>query len=238
MCAKKLPAWTLCVILSLLALPAEAVPIFSQTPPIVAASPSDVETLIQHADNFSLAAPATVRSATWRGVFNDFNSATFPVPFTLTIYGNTFSGGNPIPDVGNIISTTNVSFSPGQFTDTNTDLVVGNLTFDIYEFQANLPPAALAAATTYWFSVLADTTGDPPANNWAWARGAFATGDGTALRQVSPFVGNFSHSANGGPFYFVLDDVALSAVPEAGPLFVWTALGAVGAVGLVIRRRR
>jgi hypothetical protein len=238
---KKLLSTWLCLALLPLAVPVEASIVFSQTPIITTATTSDVDNGAfgtQFADNFILAAPATVRSATWRGVFTVGNTTIFPLNIDLFIYGNTVSGMNDIPDLGNVIATTSVTFSPGEFTDTGDIFVVGNLTFEIFEFQANLPPTALAASTKYWFSVLADTTGDP-ASDWAWAKGG-DPGDGNALRQISnpvPQLNTFSFISNGAPFYFILDDAVLPAVPEATSLAVWAGLVTVGAVGSVFRRR-
>jgi hypothetical protein len=108
---------------------------------------------------------------------------------------------------------------------------VGNLTFDIFEFKANLPPAALPAGTKHWFSVLADTTADP-ASDWAWAQGD-QPADGNALRQVSnpvPQLNEFVFITNGRPFYFILDD---APIPEPASL----GLASVSAAGIVLRRR-
>jgi hypothetical protein len=236
---KKLLSTTLCLALVPLAASVEASTVFSQAPTIATATTSDVDngaTGTQIAENFTLAAPATVRSATWRGVFTGDNTTTFPLNLDLFIYGNTVSGVNDIPDLGNVLATTSLTFSPGEFTNTGDNFVVGNLTFEIFEFKANLPPTALPASTKHWFSVLADTTGDP-ASDWAWAKGD-APGDGNALRQISnpvPQANAFNFISNGSPFYFILDDAAL--VPEP-PSMALAGLATVSAVGIALRRRR
>ena len=196
---------------------AGADPIYSQTPAVGAFAPSDRAVDAdgnQYADDFTLGAPATARSVTWRG--GPFRgTAVFPVSFDLVLYGSNAAG---LPDTANVLSTTPVTFASAS--------AVTHIEGNVYEFRATLAPTDLAAGTTYWFSPLADTTGT---GNFyfCWATG-FTT-ESAAIRDN--VAGNGDYAANrNGPFYFVLDD---APVPEPARL----ALLAPAALTLLARRR-
>ena len=137
---------------------ARAATIFSQTPVVTGTGASDLNFDAngnQMADDFTLAAPATVRSVVWRGVFVDDTDVTYPFTFDLVLYGST--AGN-LPNTANVLSATTVTItSAGDYTDTGID--TQGFPRNVYEFRANMTPTALAAATTYWFSPLGDSAG-------------------------------------------------------------------------------
>lgn len=213
-----------------ISIPAQAVPIFSQTPASnvgAVASDADPGQNTRFADDFTLGAAATARSVTWRGVFSASNTPdfTFPVPFDLTIYND--NAGVP----GTVLSTTPVMFNAiGDFTDTGVDL--GNL--DVFEFQADLTATPLAAGTTYWFSPLANTINDAD-DNWAWT-----TSGGDSAAQQLDVAGNGPWApAALGPFYFVLDDESIGgATGNAVPEPISAALGLMGLATLAVATRR
>ena len=203
---------------------AGAAPIFSQTPP------SGVEGIgsdrssdfggVQVADDFTLSAPATVRSITWRGSYAGGNSPTFPLSFSVLLYGNDPNG---LPDTANVQSATPIRFfSAGAITDTGID-AFGS---DVYEFRADLTPTPLEAGATYWLSVLADTGNDAD-DNWFWLSGA--SNETLAVRPNVVGNGPFGLRSD-GPVYFVLGD---AAVPEPASI----ALLGFGGLALLRRRR-
>jgi hypothetical protein len=223
--ASALPALVLSAAIAGLAWDADAAPIFSQTPTVVGGLGSDRDYSddgSQAADNFTLAAPATVRSVTWRGIFIFADTPVFPLSFDLYIYGNTNPGGTgDVPDTANVLSTTTVTFSSASaITDTGLDAAGSN----VYEFRANVNPTALSSGTSYWFSPLADSTNDDT-DDWLW--GKADTFDPAAVRTLTD---SAFTAADLGPFYFVLDD---APVPEPSSIGLLTT----AALGLLVRRR-
>lgn len=197
---------------------AHAAPIYSQTPTVNTGVGSDLAFFNRAADEFSLTPSATARSVTWRGVSVASNTPEFPMSFDLTLYAD--AAGVP----GAVLSTTTVSLTG---VDTGQDFADS----DVYEFQANLTPTALSAATTYWFSPFTDTTADVD-DAWSWV-GDFSAGSLATAAINGPW------GAMAGTSYFILDDQALAtggpgAVPE--PTTAMLTLATLA--GLALRRRR
>jgi len=213
------------------AAPSQAVPIFSKTPSSdVSASKSDLGQ-DRFADSLMLGEAATAQSVTWRGIYGNANTLTFPLSFDLTLYSD--AAGLP----GAVLSNTPVSFNAlAEITDTGADVYE---LFDVYEFQADLTPTLLAAGTPYWFSPLADTNNDVD-DDWFWTTGLggdayafkFDADDDGPWRLITDS-SSFPPSPFGGPFYFILDDEPL-AVPEP----TTAMLAAAGVLALASRRRR
>lgn len=189
-------------------LPVLAVPIFEQTPTITTALETGGPNLTRLADNFSLAAPATARSVTWRGSFIP-NTPSFPVTFSLGILENDPQDNLPGLAVGVATATFN---SISDFTDTGLNTPTSNL--DIYEFSADLPDLELAASTTYWLTLRTNM----PTGQFFW--GAATGGDGSAFQTNNQ---NFRPN-NAGLFYFTLDDQPIPEPAAAALLALSTLL--------------
>ncbi len=182
-----------------------AEPVFSQRVANPSAYDSVVESDVdgffekgaQMADNVTLASPATVRSVTWWGIFDDNDVPTGPVSFDVIFYANNVS--NNLPNLGSILSSTNVTFS--SLTDTG-EQFGGDEPEDIYVFEADVPPTYLSAGTKVWFSVLADSgsTDDGP---FMWR---FDDGDESATRPYANRGDPFMSDVPAKNYSFVLDD--------------------------------
>jgi len=165
-----------------------------------------------YADDFELTDAATIRSVTWRGMYDSANTPMFPTSFDLTIYDDV--GGLP----GTVLSNTTVNITG---VDTGDDLGIR----DVYEFQADLTATPLLGGTTYWFSTLADTNADTD-DDWRWTSGF--SNDASATQDNVTGSGPWSN-IDRGPFYFVLDDQSVIPVP---------ATAAFALVPLAMLRRR
>lgn len=205
---------------------ASAVTLFSQTITDPATSDgafaSDRDALTngqQLADDVTLTTTGTVRSVTWWGTFGPFNETpVIPVSFDLIFYGD--SGG--LPDVGNVISSTAVSFT--SLTDTGDNFGDEPSGKDIYVFHTNVTPTLLNAGTKVWFSVLADTSNDSD-DSFLWRN----DDNGNSARRndlSNPFISSINQVA-----LFELHD---TVVPE----LTTTALLGLGGLALILRRRK
>jgi hypothetical protein len=197
---------------------AQAAPIFSQThTPYTASIGSDVDAIwaegAQVFDDLTLASSATVQSVTWWGILGFEDTPVTPVSFELIFYRD--AGG--LPDTGNVISSTTVSFTSltGTGFEINGD--------DVYEFQANVTPTVLPGGTKVWFSVLADTSNDNDddflwAVEWFQDAGSGTTAHRAPLSETEPF------DVFNGMQLFVLDDAPVSEPPQ-GIVSSFTAIG-------------
>jgi len=159
----------------------------------------------QMADNVTLASPATVRSVTWWGYFDDNDVPAGPVSFDVIFYANNVS--NNLPNFGSILSSTNVTFS--SLTDTG-EQFGGDGPEDIFVFEADVPPTYLSAGTKVWFSVLADSgsTDDGP---FMWR---FDDGDESATRPYANRGDPFMSDVPPKNYSFVLDDGLAPLAPS------------------------
>jgi hypothetical protein len=194
---------------------APASPIFSQAPAVIDYGYlSDKGESVQSADDFVLTSADTVRSVTWRGFILP---SALPTSFELTIYGD-LNTGFDLPDENNVISVTTVAEPQVTLVDTG-----------LYEFRADLTPAALTSGTTYWFSAYADT-GPDIEDPFFWATGKPASAGSGELAAQKDLTFEF-HPATIGPLYFVLDN---AVVPEPSSAF----LSLIACVGLIFRARQ
>jgi hypothetical protein len=194
---------------------AAASPIFTQattnTEVFDGASGSDRDAIFgngqQMADDFTVGSSATIQSVTWWGIYNNpikEGSLQQPWDFEIFIYGD--NGG--LPDTSKVIGSSQVSFN--SLTDTGENFADNPFGDDIYVFTADVTPINLSAGTTYWFSVLADTSNDA-INNFSWR---YAEG-GNAVRRTGEN-GTFTDpfSADNGVMLFILNGVL---IPEPQP---------------------
>lgn len=161
------------------------------------------------ADDFSLMNPnTTIRSIHWRGRYSGTDNApTVDDVFTLRIYSDSTGPNTELHEftIGNMVNRT----------DTGLDIGAA----DIFDYSANITATTLTAGTTYWLSIINDTTADAD-DDWVWifannvntaGNNAYSsTNDGSSWTQLtSPTVA----------YSFRLDDAAVSAVPV--PAAVW-----------------
>lgn len=210
---------TLALGFSLLSLPsmASAAIIFSQgfNPSSFGANgASDFASNIQKADNFSIAQDNILGSISWQGIYIGANTMPAADNFTLRIFAD--SGSNTTPsqtpfwseNVGNLITRT-VAVPPTPFND-------------LFTYKANLSAGvSLTAGTTYWLSIVNDTSNNP-LNDWSWA--ASSTTGSAATRAID----SDTWVTGNGTFQF-----QLTAVPVPGAIWF---LGS-GLLGLVFSNR-
>jgi len=190
-----------------------AAPVFSQR--VANPSSSDAGTIsdvnglsnrgAQAADNLTLASPATVRSVKWWGYFDDNAVPIAPISFDIVFYAD--AGG--LPDQGNILSSTSVTFA--EIADTGENFGGDPGEEDIYVFEANVPPTNLPGGTQVWFSVLADS-GSSNDGEFFWRFDSITGAYGAArldFAAANPFQREPERD-----FSFVLDD---APIPESFP---------------------
>jgi hypothetical protein len=107
------------------------------------------------ADDFTLAAGANViTDVHWTGLYA-FSNTPLTDNFTLQFFNN--AGGFPA-----LTPFLSVAVSPTR-TDTGRD-AAGS---DIFAYVVDIAPLTLAPATTFWLSIVNDTSNDPN-DNWFW----------------------------------------------------------------------
>ncbi len=203
-------------------LPASASVFFDNGPPdLMSARTSDFDVGDQVADDFALT-EAVVDGffVRWFGVYFDpvtqlpGNPAS-PDDFVVRLFND--EGGMPETDP---------FFQQGAGdvgrTLTGQQLRVGPFAFEIYEYVAEVDPSGLEANTTYWLSIVNDTSADV-GNNWAWTTSVPMTGNAQGrAADASPWLADNGELA----FQFV--------IPEPGS----ATLAVIGLLGSVALRRR
>jgi hypothetical protein len=117
---------------------------------------SDTAANQQTADDFTLAAAATIRSVKWWGQYGPFDQTPVaPFSFQIIFYGD--SGG--LPDTSNVLSSTTVQFAA---LEPPVEIIPDTFRDNIhYEFRADITPTPIPTGTKVWFSILANTANDP-----------------------------------------------------------------------------
>ena len=164
------------------------------------------------ADDFKLAAGANIiTDVHWTGLYA-FSNTPLTDNFTLQFFNN--AGG--FPALTPFIS---LAVNPTR-TDTGRD-AAGS---DIFAYDVDIAPLTLAADTTFWLSIVNDTSNDPD-DNWFWGI-RDASGNG-AVRDAPG--GPWTTLGAGYEFQLTGQQVAEPSAP---------ALLALGLIGLVLVRRR
>ena len=202
----------------LAAAPAGAAIVYSQSPYQTSGLVSDfAETagLNQQADNFQLATAATLKGIEfWGSIAN----AALADDFTIRIFADAAGAPATTPLAQSTIASL-IRTATGQSSPANNP---------VFAYVANfVTPIALAASTTYYLSVVNNTS---DATSWAWSR-FDGTADGTRWHRAGNEASTNTWSSATDDLAFVIYDT--NVVPAPTPL----ALLALGAFGLLRARR-
>lgn len=167
------------------------------------------------ADDFSLSAGANViTDVHWTGLYAFADTPQAVDNFVIEFYADVAGAPAVAPFATRAVG------NPGRL-DTGTDTSAG---FDLFAYSADIAPLAVAPGTTFWISIVNDTTVDTD-DNWFWGMqdavgNSFVRFDSTSAWTQFNNAHEFSLT---GP-----------AVPEPSSL----VLLALGAIALAGRRRK
>jgi hypothetical protein len=174
---------------------------------------------IEAADDFSLTAGhTTIQDIHWWGTYIGSNTPQAVDSFTINIFDD--ASGKP----GSLVATPTIT----NLTRTDTGTDFGSS--DIFLYSAIVSDTPLAAGTTYWLSIVNDTTVDTD-DNWAWVG---TVGDLHSAIRVAPNTTWENSNTNDLAFNLTGDVTTDGPVPEPSTLL----LLAGGLVGVTAWRRR
>ncbi len=166
----------------------------------------------EQADDFQLQpGQTTITDVHWWGVYSPGNTPGAD-DFTIRIFED--NGG--VPNLAPTHELTNLAVSRA---DTGADLPNP---LDVYAYSVDVTPITLSANTTYWISILNDTTSDID-DDWYWAQSNV-----NGNRETRNSDGQVWSLGNGELAFY------LTVIPEPASM---TLLG-LGVAGLAIRMRR
>jgi PEP-CTERM motif len=193
---------------------AHAVVIYDNSATVNIAVFSDPNTPQFIADDFSLSPGSnTITGIRWTGVYV---SATPTVPdnFRIQLFANVAGAPNLTPIISLSIG------DPGR-TDTGLDV----FSDDLFAYSVTVPPIILAPDTTFWLSIVNDTSADL-ISDWAWGSQLFDFGPGAIAARTS----------EADPWFLSSDfaqDFTISgpvSIPEPGSI-VLLGMGLLGLLG-------
>jgi hypothetical protein len=116
------------------------------------------------ADDFSLSPGAnSITGIRWTGVYAPATSVV-PDNFRIQLFANVAGAPDLTPIISLFIG------DPGR-TDTGLDIFAN----DLFAYSVTVPPIILAPNTTFWLSIVNDTSADL-VSNWGWATQTFDFG--------------------------------------------------------------
>jgi hypothetical protein len=143
---------------------AHAVVIYDNSATVNNAVFSDPNTPQFIADDFSLSPGANIITGIrWTGVYASA-APIVPDNFRIQLFANVAGGADLTPIISLSIG------DPGR-TDTGLDI----FSDDLFAYSVTVPPIILAPNTTFWLSIVNDTSADL-VSNWAWGSQLFDFG--------------------------------------------------------------
>lgn len=182
-------------------------------PDRIGAQDSDIDANRQSADDFSLlGGSSTITDVHWWGFYFDGTGGlTSPDPdqFAISIF-ETSLGGDPEDNV----------FVDAVFSGPVTRTLDGDI-FGIpfYSYSVDVDPIALTPGTSYWLSIINDTSGfGDPSFNWLWATSD--SNNGTGHQRDLPLPNNWRGIDQEFAFNLTNDNLPVGGVPLPGSLLL------------------